>query len=110
MSRSDRSLATSHSVASLPEPVGDSTSERVAHVVVKPLQRFDQQIVERKPDRAAPIRVSAEHPAGRFGRLVIELRRCTPSTSSIDRVIGVIARDRANPVRTQKGSRDRALL
>ena len=35
------------------------------------LQRLDQQIVDRKPDRAAPVRVAAEQSGARFGRLVV---------------------------------------
>ena len=28
---------------------------------MEPLERFDQQVVDRKPDRATPVRVAAEH-------------------------------------------------
>src|SRR6266436_4267203 len=33
-------------------------------IVVKFLQRFDQQIIDRHPDRPTPIRISTEHPRG----------------------------------------------
>ena len=34
--------------------------EIVAQVVVELLQRLDQQIIHRKPDRPAPVRIAAE--------------------------------------------------
>jgi hypothetical protein len=44
--------------------------EVLAVVVVKFLQRFDEQIVYGKPDGPAPIRVAAKEARGRFRRLV----------------------------------------
>ena len=42
----------------------------LAEIIVKTLQRFDEQIVERKPDGSAPIGIAAELPGLRFGRRV----------------------------------------
>src|SRR6185312_8678392 len=42
----------------------------VAVEVVESLQRLDEQVVDRKPDRSAPVRVTAEQPRARFPRLV----------------------------------------
>src|SRR5215510_11295605 len=56
------------------EPAGAGWAfdfEIIAQVVMKLLQRLDQQEVDREPDRAAPIRVAAEQPRTRFSRLVI---------------------------------------
>src|SRR5687768_4772205 len=43
----------------------------VAEVVVELLERLDEQEVDRKPDRSAPVRVAPEEPTGGFGRLVV---------------------------------------
>ena len=37
-------------------------------------ERVDQEVVDREPDRAAPVRVAAEERARRLGRLVVERR------------------------------------
>ena len=68
----DRSSATVPSVTDWPEPVGYSTEEVVAVVVVELLERLDQQVVDREPDRAAPVRVAAEQSRPRLGRLVVD--------------------------------------
>src|SRR4051794_9040057 len=46
--------------------------EVVPVIVVKLLQRLDQKVVDRKPNWASPVGVSAEKPRGRFGRLIID--------------------------------------
>ena len=38
-------------------------------------ERLDQQVVDREPDRPAPVRVAAEEAARRLARLVVERRR-----------------------------------
>ncbi len=38
-----------------------------------PLQRLDQDEIRREPDRAAPVRVPAEHVGGRLTRRVFHL-------------------------------------
>ena len=50
--------------------------EIFAKIMVKLLQRFDQQIVHRKPDRPPPVRISAEQTGRRFGRLVVHAACC----------------------------------
>src|SRR5437762_11470757 len=45
--------------------------EVVAEVVVKLLQRLDEQVVRREPDRAAPVGVATKQPCRRFARLII---------------------------------------
>jgi hypothetical protein len=42
----------------------------IAVVMVKLLERFDNQIVDREPDRPAPVGISAKQAALRFGRLI----------------------------------------
>src|SRR5947208_2087314 len=43
----------------------------VAVEVVELLERLDQEVVHREPDRAAPVRVTTEEPARGFSRLVV---------------------------------------
>src|SRR5882762_4841325 len=51
---------------------GELHLEAVAQVVVELLERLDHEVVHRKPDRAAPVRVAAEEAAFRFGGLVVD--------------------------------------
>src|SRR5579872_5799592 len=44
----------------------------VAEIVVVALQGFNQQVVHGKPNRSAPVRISAEQSGARFGRLVFD--------------------------------------
>ena len=54
--------------------------EVVAVVVVELLERLDEQVVDREPDRSAPVRVAAEEAGPRLGRLVVALGcSCPPS-------------------------------
>ena len=48
--------------------------EVVAEEPVVSLKRLDDQVVQRKPDRASPVGVAAEHGRGGFGRLVVDAR------------------------------------
>src|SRR4030095_8509999 len=48
--------------------------ERVAVEVVELLQRLDQQVVDREPDGAAPVRVAPEEPARGLRRLGVHPR------------------------------------
>ena len=48
--------------------------EIVAVVVMELLQRLDDQVVDREPDRPAPVRVAAEHARIRFARLVATVK------------------------------------
>src|SRR5438094_6106572 len=45
--------------------------EVVAEVVVKFLQRLDEQVVRREPDRSSPIGIAAKQPCRRFARLIV---------------------------------------
>src|ERR1700683_187672 len=45
-------------------------AEVVAVIMMKLLQRFDDEEIERKPDGAAPIRIAAELPGVGFGRRI----------------------------------------
>ena len=63
-SRRASSCATSWRFMSCPEPVGHSTFRLVAVKMVIAFQRLDQQVIDRKPDRPAPVRVAAEEPGG----------------------------------------------
>ena len=61
------------------------------------LQRLDQQVVHREPDRAPPVRVAAEDPGGGLGRLVVHA-----VLDAVDRqhvgMVAVVARERADAV------------
>ena len=59
-SRCESSAATSQSVTYSPGAGRQLDLEVVAVVVMEVLQRFDHEVVEREPDRPAPVRVSAE--------------------------------------------------
>ena len=61
------------------------------------LQRFDQQVVHREPDRTAPVRVAAEQTAGRLGRLVVHAVLGLAEREHVW-MLGVVARDRADAV------------
>src|SRR5262245_54850674 len=47
-----------------PRPRWAFDREAVTEIPVEFLQRFNDQIVDRKPNRAAPVRVAAEQPRG----------------------------------------------
>src|ERR1700676_2265844 len=47
-------------------------SEIVAVIEVEVLQRFDDQEIDREPDRTSPIRVAAEESDAAFGRVVVD--------------------------------------
>ena len=59
--------------------------------------RFDQQIVDRHPDRAAPIRVAAEEPGGGFAGNVPHLERLIAVTEHVW-LIGMDLGKRSNSV------------
>src|SRR5207248_11567334 len=66
--------------------------------VVKLLQGFNQQKIDRKPDRPAPVGISAEQAGCRFRRLVIDALLIAVDRQTV-RVLVVIARQRAHAVR-----------
>ena len=57
-----------------PDPVGYSTVKRLAQRLVPAQQRLDEQVVDREPDRAAPVRVAAEQVVRRLAGLVVDRR------------------------------------
>ena len=66
------------------------------------LQRLDEQVVDRKPNRPAPVGVAAEEPAVRFGRLVIDA-----VLFSVDhQTIRMVRRDSRDRPRTPYGERN----
>src|SRR5207253_566188 len=75
--------------------------EVIAEVVMKLLQRLHQQIVYRKPNWAAPVRIAAEQASGRFTRLVVHavLHRVH---AEFVRMLMIESRNGANPVRRQE--------
>ena len=44
----------------------------VTQIVMKLLQRFDQEKIDGKPDRSAPIGIAAEQPGPGFRRFIID--------------------------------------
>src|SRR5581483_5970478 len=54
----------------LPRTGGKLNLKAIAQVVVELLQRFNQQVVRREPDRPAPIGVSTEHAGRAFGGFI----------------------------------------
>src|SRR3954471_23580107 len=55
--------------------------EIVTVIMMKLLKRFDQQIVDRQPDRPAPVRIAAEYPSLRLARLITN-DLCSPRKTS----------------------------
>src|SRR5688572_23870297 len=51
---------------------GELDLKVVAVVVIELLQRLDEEVVHGKPDRSAPVGVTAEEAGGGFGRLIID--------------------------------------
>jgi len=51
-------------------PGGALHLQAIAIIVVKLLQGFNQQVIDRKPDRTPPVGIAAEETTFRFGRLV----------------------------------------
>ena len=80
--------------------------EVVAVVVVELLQRLDQQVVDREPDRAAPVGVAAEQPGVATRPARSRTRDCLPSTSKHVRV-SLVDRATARGRRTARGTRSR---
>ena len=74
----------------------------VAVEEVVAVERLDEQVVEREPDRAAPVRVAAEQP--RDATPPARTRRCTslPIASMHERMVGVNARERSHSVRREE--------
>src|SRR5580704_5084662 len=71
--------------------------EVLAVVMVVLLQGFDQEIVHREPDRAAPVGIAAENAAGGFGGLVIDAADMVIDLDLV-RMIEVIAGEGAHAI------------
>ena len=75
--------------------------EVIAVEPVVALEGFDHQVVDRHPDRAAPVGVAAEHRRGRLGRLIVD-RGLVALGVELVGMIAVVGRQRAQPVRGQE--------
>src|SRR5262249_55562480 len=73
----------------------------VAEIVVELLERFDDQEIDGKPDRPAPVRVAAEQPGGRFRRFVIDAVVVAVHAEHVG-MLTVNPRDRSDPERRQE--------
>src|SRR5436190_12573166 len=69
--------------------------------MVVALERFDEQVVNRKPDRPAPVRVAAEEMGVAFARRVIDTMFVIANAENI-RPVFVDAGDGAQAVRREK--------
>src|SRR5215475_10554416 len=75
--------------------------EVVAQVSILVDQGADEHELHRHPDRAAPVGVPSEHPAVRIARDVTDPVLLSAHVEDIG-VLGVITRQRANPVGAQE--------
>ncbi len=75
--------------------------EVVAVVVMELLQRLDDEIVDRKPDRPAPVGIATEHSGVRFGRQILHAV-LHPSDVQDVRVVEMIPGKRPNAVRAKE--------
>src|SRR6185436_16127772 len=93
-----RNLSEGHEV---PGARGTLNLERIAVVVVIALQRFDQQVIDREPDRATPVRASAEQVCVRLARRVFDgvLRAVVVER---ERRVQVYTRQGPNSIRRQE--------
>src|SRR6267378_2965833 len=80
---------------------GTFNFEVLAVVMVIFLERFHQQIVNRKPDGPAPVRIPAKKARGGFGRLVLDAADISVHLNFV-RMILVVARKGAHTIRRKK--------
>ena len=99
--RRDRSAATSRRRRRRPEPVGYSTVNVVAERLVPAQHRLDEQVVDREPDRAAPVGVAAEQVVRRLAGLVVDRREVALDLDP-ERLVAVPARQGPQPVRREE--------
>src|SRR5579871_235740 len=85
----------------LPRAGGAFDQKIITIVVVELLQGLNQQIVDREPDRTAPVRVTAKQAAARFGRLIAH-RVGLPIDGQLEGVGLVIFAQRAHAIRAEK--------
>src|SRR5207244_2906063 len=69
----------------------------VAEEVVELLERLDQQVVDREPDRPPPVRVAAEEARRRLGRLVVHAVLGALDLQHVG-MLAMVARQRADAV------------
>ncbi len=65
------------------------------------LQRFDEQVIDRKPDGTAPVGVATEKPRGRIARFVVNAMLAAIEHKDV-RMFLMKARERANAIRRKK--------
>src|SRR5215470_14254456 len=114
LSASDRAAAVVIAQKNVSQPAGDFCRdlpeiglglrmrwafhfEVLAVVVMKLLQRFDEEIVHREPDRAAPIRIATEQTCGGFRGFVFDTAHVAVDLNFV-RMIQVIARKSADAI------------
>src|SRR4029077_10863643 len=69
--------------------------------VVVPLKGFNQEVIDREPDRTAPVGVPAKHPGWRVsGRVFHRIR--LPANLDTERALPVDGGERANAMRGEK--------
>ena len=91
--------------ACCPEPVGYSTVKSVAEEAGGTCRRqLDDQVVQREPDRPAPVGVAAEHAGGRLGGLVVDRRGDALEVQHVRLV--AVARATGRAARTATGTLD----
>src|SRR5580698_3053802 len=73
----------------------------VPQIVMKLLERFNQQIVQWEPHRSSPVGVSAEQPGGRFARFVVDAVLCAICADYV-RMLAMKLRQGTNAVRGEK--------
>ena len=101
MSRSWRSVVMASEGELFPGPGRVLQRQIVAEEPVVPAQHLDQQVVEREPQRAAPVGVAAEHRRGGLGRLVVDRGHLAFHVQHVG-MVAVVGRQGPQPVRGQE--------
>ena len=96
--RRDNSSATSSEVEVTSRPGRAFDREIVAIIVVEPVQRLDQQEIDRHPDRPAPIRIAAEQVRVSIRPARSSMLKRLPVVLEDERIALVILRERADAV------------
>ena len=99
------SSATSARSSSVPDPGRVLDVEVVAEVAVRSAQSLDDEVVDREPDRSAPVGVAAEQAGGRLAGLVVDACRHAAEVDVQGMVAWCSARARAG--RAATGTRSR---
>src|SRR5258708_4346073 len=72
-------------------------AEVITEVAGVASQCFDDDVVDRKPHRPAPVGVTAEQPARRLGRLIVD-NRARRREVELERLVAMAGRHRTNAV------------